>query len=96
MPLIVCDKCECIANTSGSTYWHRNLDIYGPEHDGKVLCEDCLPETYSNGNPTPNRGRVSDEPKTPVTVEAIVRSSAHFIYLGRFEQYRTRAYGDHK
>lgn len=94
MPLIVCDKCENIANTSGSTYWHKNMGLYPPEHEGKVYCEDCLPSHYASGAPVQREPR--GRKKTPATPENVARDSAHFIYLGRFEKYRTRDYGDHK
>lgn len=93
MPLIVCDKCECIANTTESNYWSHGMDIWPEDVRGKVLCDGCFPPTYASGEPVQREPRRTS--KTPITVEAIVRSSAHFIHLGRFEVHRTRDYGDH-
>ena len=95
MPLIVCDKCECVANTTESNYWSHGMDIWPEGVRGQVLCEDCFPPTYASGSPVPPKHE-SPRKKSKATIEGVARSSAHFIHLGRFEAHRTRAYGDHE
>lgn len=99
MPLFVCDKCECTDNTACGGTWHtRHSDkIWADEDVGKVLCAECAPATYRGGEPREKAGQWHGRFEKRKMTEEKARSdaSAHYVWLGRFEEFRGRKFNDH-
>ena len=53
MPGFICEECGAIENTACGFYWARTLCAFDAEHshlNGKALCYDCCPNTFSDGS----------------------------------------------
>lgn len=98
MPLFVCDKCDGIDNTACGGTWHtRNMDIWPEEVQGKALCAECTPANFKGGEANDRGGKWHGrfEKRTMTPEKAASNDSAHYVYLGRFEQYRGRRWADY-
>ncbi|MFT5849338.1 MAG: hypothetical protein ACI9H6_000143 [Patiriisocius sp.] len=92
MPLIVCDLCNAIDNTSFAIYWERNEDCFDdPDLKGKALCSACSPSTYSDGEPTRCKGLWSGRFTKVIATEEHMKTEdlRNFVHLGPFEHLRT-------
>ena len=53
MGIFVCDKCDCMENTTQGQYWDKDYPgQYPPEYQGKALCSECASPTFADGTST--------------------------------------------
>lgn len=91
MPLFICDKCDCIENTSSGYYWTRGTGKFNLPEDNQALCSLCAPSVDKNGKATRWGSWHGDWERRVMTEEAVLKykdSNLHFSYLGKFEYLR--------
>lgn len=91
MALFICDKCDCIENTSSGYYWTRGLGRFNEPENSQALCSACAPAVDKNGKKTRWGSWHGDWEQRIMTEKDILEyknSELHLSYLGRFEYLR--------